>query len=122
MNLEYKNSFNERTYLQSQLIDTLRAGSCYYVSFFVNLPSTLRYACNNNGLLFTNTPVYVDTNSYSYGVLTAIPQVLSFGNPIVTDTSGWQKLSSIYVAHGGTKFITIGNFQYDSQTLFKSVK
>jgi hypothetical protein len=119
--LDYKNSFNERTYLQSQLIDTLKTGSCYYVSFFVNLPSTLRYACNNNGLLFTNTPVYVDTNSYSYGVLPAIPQVLSFGNPIVTDTSGWQKISSIYVAQGGEKFITIGNFKYDSQTVFKSV-
>jgi hypothetical protein len=119
--LDYKNSLNERTYLQSQLKDSLKAGLYYYVAFFVNLPSTLRYACNNNGLLFTNTATYVDTNNYSYGVLPASPQIISYGNPIVTDTSGWQKISSIYVAKGGEKFITIGNFKYDSETVFKIV-
>lgn len=44
-----------------------------------------------------------------------------FGNPegnIIYDHLGWTTISGIYIAHGGEKFIVIGNFNtYESTTI-----
>ncbi len=110
-----------RSYMQTQLKDSLRAGHRYYAEFFVNLPNTMRFACNNNGLLFTNSAVYVDTINFPLGLLAANPQIIGYGNPIVTDTFGWVKISGIYKAIGGEQYITLGNFKHDSNTIAKDV-
>jgi hypothetical protein len=41
---------------------------------------------------------------------------MNYGNPIITDTANWVKISGIYKAQGGEKYITIGNFFADSNT------
>ena len=107
---------NNRQYIQTPLKDSLVGGHRYYVEYFTNLLNSMKYACNNNGLLFTKKAVYVDTALHKYGVLPANPQIVNYGNPIITDTLGWTKVSGIYKAQGGEKFITIGNFKTDAQT------
>ncbi len=113
---------NNRNYIETKLQDTLRLGSCYYVEFYTNLGNTQKYACNNIGLLLTNNAVYVDTISHPLGVLPANPQILNYGNPIITDTLNWVKVSGIYKAQGGEQYITIGNFKTDAQTSYKQVQ
>ncbi len=107
--------------MQTRLKDSLLPGHRYYIEFFANLPSTLRYACNNIGLLFTKKAIYVDTAKTAFGMLPATPQILGYGNPVVTDTFGWQKISGVYLAKGGEKFITLGNFFKDNSTTYKNV-
>jgi len=112
---------NNRNYVQAKLTDSLNK-EYYYVEFYSNLGNTQKYACNNIGLLLTNNPIYVDTIAHPLGVLPANPQILNYGNPIITDTLNWVKVSGIYKAIGGEQFITIGNFKTDAQTSYKQVQ
>jgi hypothetical protein len=110
-----------RQYIANKLSDSLKANRCYYVEFWVNLPNPMRFACNNLGGLLTKTAVYVDTFNTPFGVLPANPQIVNYGNPIISDTLNWVKVSSIYTAQGGEQYITIGNFKYASQTNYITV-
>ena len=49
------------------------------------------------------------------------PQILLQGNPPITDTVNWVKVSGLYQATGGEQYITIGNFNYDSTTVTQIV-
>jgi len=112
---------NNRYYLQTELLDSLKKGYNYYVEYFTNLHDQAVFACNNNGLLFTIAAFYVDTLINPYAVYPANPQIVNYGNPIITDTMSWVKVSGIYKARGGEQFITIGNFKYASQTNYITV-
>jgi hypothetical protein len=110
--------FQNRGYLQSQLEDSMKRGKKYYCEFFISQADKLRNSCNNHGILFTKTAVYPDTISRSCGVLNLTPSVLPYGNPIITDTQHWVKLSGIYTAQGGEQFITLGNTLSDANTRY----
>jgi len=112
---------NDRNYIQTKLIDSLKINHFYYVKYFTNLPNTIAMACNNNGLLLTKKAFYVDTLSNPYAIYPANPQIVNYGNPIITDTMSWVKVSGIYKAQGGEQFITIGNFKTDAQTTVVNV-
>jgi len=103
---------NTRFYLQTQLIDSLKSNRCYYIEFFVNLFNYAKYANNNISLLVGDTAILSNNINPAY----ANPQILQYGNPCITDTLNWVKVGGIYLAHGGEKFITIGNFTDDFHT------
>ncbi len=119
--LDYVNG-GGRGYLQSKLKDSLKYNKRYYIEFFINIPNSLKFACNNVALLLTNTAVYVDTLTTPYGVLPANPQVYNYGNPVLGDTLNWTKVSAIYKAQGGEQFITLGNFKNDANTTLKQIQ
>jgi len=122
--LDYVNyvGSNERAYIQVALKDSLKKNKYYYGEYFVNIPNTLRYACNNVGMLFTDTTVYSDPNRLTFNVIPANPQVVNAGNPILGDTLSWVKISGIFKAKGGERYLTLGNFKYDTQTLYKTIQ
>ncbi|MBX2931483.1 MAG: T9SS type A sorting domain-containing protein [Chitinophagaceae bacterium] len=112
----YYNSMDSRNYIQVQLLDSLQQGECYYAEYYVNSLNTLRLGCNNQSMLFTNNPVYVDTANNIY-LLPANPQIQ---NPyIVTDTLNWVKVAGVFTAQGGEKYLTLGNFKNNAQTSFQ---
>ena len=113
---------NTRTYLQVKLIDSLRKNRLYYGEYYVNMPNTIKLACNNVGMFFSQTAVYVDTNTHPYGVLIVNPQILNYGNPIIGDTLNWIKVSGVFKAQGGEQYLTLGNFKYDNQTNYTSIQ
>ncbi len=119
--LDYFNG-STRQYLQSKLKDSLKYNKRYYIEFFINIPNSLKFACNNVALLLTNTAVYVDTLTTPYGVLPANPQVYNYGNPVLGDTLNWIKVSAIYTAQGGEQFITLGNFKANAQTTLQQIQ
>ena len=103
---------NDRDYLQTKLLDTLQANKCYYIEFFVSVVTLYSLESNNVGLLVGDTAIV----SYFRAFTPAIPQILQFGNPIITDTGNWAKVAGIYIAHGGEQYITIGNFNDNAHT------
>lgn len=65
---------------------------------------------------FTKNKVYVDTMTTPFGVLPANPQIVNYGNPVLGDTLNWIKVSGVFKATGGEKYLTLGNFKYDNET------
>jgi hypothetical protein len=102
-----------REYIQTMLIDTLVSGKSYTVKFYVSVADSSPYAANNIGAFFSNNPVSV-THSW---VLPYSPQIENdpIANPLY-DRFGWTEVSDTFIAQGGEKYITIGNFNNDLDT------
>jgi hypothetical protein len=117
----YYNGMDARNYIAVKLKDSLKQGKCYYAEYYVNSPSTFRFGCNNQSMLFTNTPVYVDTTAVpAVYMLPANPQIQ---NPfIVTDTLNWVKIAGVFTAQGGEQYLTLGNFKNNAQTATQQIQ
>lgn len=99
---------NCREYIQAPLASMLTGGQSYLVSMRIRLGSQSQYATNNLGLLISSSAVNQPGNQPITGY---IPQV----NPtqVVSDTSAWTLVSTVYMATGNEQYVTIGNF-YDN--------
>ncbi len=102
-----------REYAQVQLTATLAASSCYYTEFFINMAGYSGTAVNNASAHFSNLPYTTTGTANELGV---IPHITNYGNPIISDTLNWVKVSGVYVANGTESYITIGNFKNDAST------
>jgi len=109
---------NYREYIQCQFSSTLNNNRVYYIEFYVNLAGNGKYAVNNVGAFISDTAI---TNNNPPNPIYATPQIMLQGNPIITDTINWVKISGYYHSHGSEKFITIGNFCSDSATMIQVV-
>lgn len=111
----YHNLGNYREYLQGTLVDTLRAGNCYYVEFYAANSQSLKYASNNISLSFTSSAVSASV-PVPGSVISVAKEVTNFGNPVLADTVKWHKISGIYQAVGNETKVLIGNFKNDANT------
>lgn len=108
---------NYREYIQVPLINSLIGGKCYLVKFYVNLPGVYsKFACNN-------IAAYLSVNSFTNmaspltpNVVSVTPQVISYNNPIISDTLNWVEIGGTFLANGGEKFLSIGNYKSDQNT------
>jgi gliding motility-associated-like protein len=102
---------NTREYLSCQLIQPLQQSKRYCVNFYVSPGETLRYFVDGMGAYFS-----VDTPSCSgnYCFLSYPSQVNNIPLNVLTDTVNWTLISGTFIANGGEKFITLGNFTPDS--------
>ncbi len=105
-----------REYIQVLLNDSLKNGRKYHVEFYVSLADSMNYACNNIGAYFSVIPI--SSNNYLY--LPYTPQVSNPDSNLLTDKISWTEISGNFIANGGEKYITIGNFKNDanSDTLY----
>ncbi len=101
-----------REYIEVQLINPLTSSVKYFVTFNVSLGDNMHFASNNIGIHFSTDSVL---NS-NYLNLTYTPQVVH--SNVITDTAGWTLITGEYIATGGEKFITIGNFSNDAGTTY----
>jgi hypothetical protein len=101
---------NLREYIYTPLSDTLQAGKNYYVSFWVNCSKNAMYACNDFGAYFSKN--YLLLNHHLQAVT---PQMQNNTTTnLLTDTAGWQQIKGRFIAAGGEKYLTLGNFTPDS--------
>ena len=114
--LFYRNN-SAYNYFQVKLLDSLKPLHKYYAEHYVNLENDCQASCNNQGLLFTKTPVYVDTDAMPriYN-LPAIPQIEN--KLIIQDTLNWVKVAGVFTVQGGEQYLTIGNFRTDATTSY----
>jgi len=114
---------DSRNYIQVKLKDSLRQGKCYYAEYFVSLCSTYKLGSNNQSMLFTSNPVYVDTSAVpAIYMMPANPQITNYGNPVITDTLNWVKVSGVFTAQGGEQYLTLGNFKNNAQTAIQQIQ
>lgn len=102
-----------RTYVETPLLDTLRKGVKYCLEIFVSLSDNSEYTTNNLGVYFSKDSISDQTNWFYY--LPYIPQI-EHAMIITTDTANWVLISENYIASGGEKYLTIGNFRNDADT------
>lgn len=104
---------NGREYISCQLDDTLVENDFYFVSFYTRVFRIWsRFASNNLGVHFSDTALHAN-NCYNFDLDS---QIKYFDNEIIEDTAHWTLVSGLYQAHGGEKFITLGNFNTDAET------
>lgn len=110
-----------REYLQTELRHPLVKGGRYRVSFWVSLADKSPHAVATLGALFS--PERVADTTYNIlmnreitgmgvgrqAISTAyVPQVVN--ETVLDDMKGWTEVSGEFVAEGGERFLTIGNF------------
>ncbi|MBI3510613.1 MAG: VWA domain-containing protein [Bacteroidetes bacterium] len=127
---------NYREYVQGSFSHPLVAGKKYSVKFYVALDRSSNKTVKDVGCFITKDPgrphalvldPQLDTNKLKAAQCPWCPQdmMLDFlANPQIVDdeyisaSDGWVKISGIYTATGGEKYITIGNF---SHSKYKSI-
>lgn len=120
----YVSKTDYREYIQTELKYPLEAGERYRLRFWVSLSEYSTGAVATIGGLFTDYRIKDGTRelltnnskkSYNNGVRQEIakifePQVVNpFDKPLL-DTAQWQMIEGEFVAKGGERFLTIGNF------------
>jgi hypothetical protein len=100
-----------RDYIEVELNSPLVANECYHFRMFINLFNYCKYTTDDLGILFSDTLIHY---SITYN-LPLSPQIQNIAGNI-TDTLNWTLVSGDYIAHGGEKYLTIGNFKNDNTT------
>jgi OOP family OmpA-OmpF porin len=104
---------DSREYIQTALTDTLVAGKSYTVKFYVSIADSCKYSANNIGAYFSVNPVLAINNLF----LPFTPQISNNAlvNPL-DDRNSWVEVTGSFIAQGGEKYLTIGNFNDDLNT------
>lgn len=118
----YCSKENYREYLQTELRESLSAGRHYRVGFWVSLADKSPYAVASLGALFT--PDRIDDTTWNIlmdGEVSDLgggqkqviatyyhPQVV-YGE-LLDNAHEWQLISGDFVAEGGERYLTLGNF------------
>ena len=110
-------TLNRREYIGGILSDTLKHGHKYCVSFYVSVADEMKYVVDGMG-------IYLSADSaVDYTINTNLPFIPQIENPagnIIYDTLNWVQISGTYIANGGEKYLTIGNFKDDAHTAIDS--
>lgn len=107
-----------KSYLQTELLKELEAGKKYCVKFHVSFSDRSKYASNNLGVHISNEAI----SSNDEGDLNFKPQIMKLRNSPVEKQFDWTPICGTYEALGGEKFITIGNFFSEENTVTERVK
>jgi len=100
-------SINYREYISVPLKDTLIKGVLYCVRFYVNLADYSSFAIKTIGAALS-----IDSLKATPPLpINVIPNILS--TQLIIDTINWVKIEGNYIASGGEKYLTIGNFNSD---------
>lgn len=101
------NFTNPREYIQVQLTNSLVAGSRYCIEYFVNRVESCDMAITDMGAYLSDSAIYLTSNTN----FQVIPSIENPDTVLLNDTMNWIRISGIYSAHGGERFLTIGNFR-----------
>lgn len=107
-----------RTYLGVPLNKELEAGKEYCMKFHVSMSDYSKYAVNNLAMYVAKEEMSDGTD----GILKMVPHVKSLKNEAFDKQFLWTAICGIYKAEGGEKFIAIGNFDADNQTVQQKVR
>lgn len=104
-----------REYLGGELSTPLVSGQEYCVRFYVSIADEGQFATNSIGVYFSNSQLsknFCLDNSAPHPVT---PQLQYSGTQIV-DSVNWVPLEWSYIASGGERYFTIGNFNSNANS------
>jgi gliding motility-associated-like protein len=102
---------NAREFLQVKLLDSLRLGKTYCVTYYIAWANNCQYISNGLSAYFSTTPV-----SCNQCLLPYVPQINYLG-PAIKDSGKWVPIRGSFTATGGEQYLTIGNFNSDPNSL-----
>ncbi len=103
---------NGREYIHQELADELKAGHVYSMGFALKFGSRTKHIIDRFGMFISDTAIGATNTAPLEDIIPVSPQVEL--NIPLGDSLNWTILSIDYIAFGGEKFITIGNFTPDS--------
>ncbi len=106
--------YRYKEFVQTKLKDSLVKGKTYKVSMFVSLSDTSMYA--NDRFRFSLTPnsgLEEKERLGHYPYVLSSCGVLFVADSLITNSVGWVKIESYYVANGSEQFLTIDVFKGD---------
>ncbi|MFZ4412198.1 MAG: gliding motility-associated C-terminal domain-containing protein [Bacteroidales bacterium] len=103
-----------REYIMGVLTDSLKKQKRYCGEFY-NGYIICKQAVENIGMYFS-----VDTVLNYSGLFALVPQIENH-NGVLKDTINWVKVIGTFIANGGEKHLTIGNFKDNLHTNFEEV-
>ena len=107
-------SLNYPECIGTQLIDTLKIGFKYYISFKVRLAQK---ANSNNWCAINKLGLYFSVISYdSINNVSLCNCAQIYSDSIITDTLSWHTIRASFVADSNYKFVGIGRFFTENQT------
>jgi hypothetical protein len=106
-----------REYLEVELLDSLISGKKYCASFYAVLGEVSSYSTSSIGMYFSNS--IIQYSSPNYGLIAVIPQVTNLPLNFLTDTLNWMEVKGEFIASGGERFLTIGNFNDNLNTPYQ---
>jgi hypothetical protein len=104
-----------REYLKGTLRDTLTSGRRYGIQYYLSKTeywNYYRFCISNMGFYFSDTSFFYN----NFEVLPLIPQYRNDSLNTLSDTLGWQKIEGSFIASGGERYFTIGNFDDNGHT------
>ena len=101
-----------RTYVSSRLALPMRKGQKYCVKFYVSLSESSKYGCNNIAANFSKKQYNMDVDKN----IVAESHVTQTHNEVFDELFGWSEVCGTYIAEGGERFLTIGNFETNGNT------
>jgi type IX secretion system substrate protein len=96
-----------REYMAVKLTATLVNSQKYYVTYFVKLADSSRYATDAISVFFKNDSIHKST----YDTIWATPQINNTPGGFITSKTSWTKLRGSFIANGTEKYMYIGNFK-----------
>lgn len=93
-----------RSYITTRLNETLKKGKKYCAQYNVSLAEGSKYAVNQMGMLFSKKQFESDSKAN----LIENPQVKT--DEIYNAQFGWYSVCGVFIAEGGEKYLTLGNF------------
>lgn len=106
------------TFLQTELSSALEKDKVYCVKYWVSMADLAKYAVNNVGLYISNempSANAIDKKDIK-------PQIMHSQNIVLNQQYVFEPICRTYIAQGGEKFITIGNFAPYAETKAEKVK
>ncbi len=107
-----------RNYVSTKMILPLRKDAKYCVKFYVSLAECSKYASNNLAVSFSKKQYNIDEDRS----IMAVSNVMHKDNPVFNGLFGWDEVCGIYTAEGGERYLTIGNFTANGETLNERLK
>ncbi|MEI6489443.1 MAG: T9SS type A sorting domain-containing protein [Bacteroidota bacterium] len=110
---------NIREYIEVPLLDTLIANKNYCVQFYVSLSDTSNQAVSNFGAYFSRDSLLDST--YYHAIDYVTPQVENPLTNMLNNKTNWTLISGSFIATGGERFLTLGNFHNNANTNFQII-
>jgi len=117
----YAFSYNDkvpRSYIMAKLTSPLKKGMTYCVQFNVSLAELSKYASND-------IAAHISKKAFGTEEKSSIidkSHIIHPDNKIFNALFGWDKVCGTFVAEGGEKYITIGNFTNNANTKYEKSK
>lgn len=102
-----------RTYVSNKLEVPMKKGEKYCVQFYISLAEASSYASNQIGVNFSKKAFGTEAKE---SIIDKTHVTADETNKIFNAQFGWDRICGTYVAEGGEKFITIGNFTSNENT------